>query len=121
MLLASSATNGKLSVGSYEANKAGDAVAALKKSLKPNAVCKRDGKFNNIDATLLVPVRRAASHCPESCAAPPCRHVLLVHGFAWRCAQSTLCLRAWNFSRRAKSLRSPCRLAALAQLRARYL
>ena len=30
-------------------------MAALKKSLKPNAVCKRDGKWDNIDATLLVP------------------------------------------------------------------
>ena len=40
---------------SYEASKAGDAVAALKKSLKPSAVCKRDGKWANIDAALLVP------------------------------------------------------------------
>jgi H+-transporting ATPase len=45
--------NGGLSF--YEANKAGDAVAALKKSLKPNAICKRDGKWNNMDAATLVP------------------------------------------------------------------
>ena len=30
-------------------------MAALKKSLKPNAVVKRDGKWANIDAALLVP------------------------------------------------------------------
>ncbi len=38
-----------------EANKAGNAVAALKASLKPLAVCKRDGKWQNMDAALLVP------------------------------------------------------------------
>jgi H+-transporting ATPase len=41
--------------GSYEANKAGNAVAALKASLKPNAVCKRDGKWQNMDAATVVP------------------------------------------------------------------
>jgi len=45
--------NGTLSF--YEANKAGNAVAALKASLKPNAVCKRDGKWQNMDAATLVP------------------------------------------------------------------
>lgn len=39
----------------YETTKAGNAVAALKSSLKPAATCKRDGKFQVIDATLLVP------------------------------------------------------------------
>lgn len=43
---------------SYETTKAGDAVAALKKTLKPNATCKRNGKWETMDATLLVPVRR---------------------------------------------------------------
>jgi magnesium-transporting ATPase (P-type) len=43
------------SIGYYEITKAGDAVAALKKSLKPTATAKRDGKFNVIDAALLVP------------------------------------------------------------------
>lgn len=43
------------SIGFYEITKAGDAVAALKKSLKPVATVKRDGKFSNIDAALLVP------------------------------------------------------------------
>eukprot|EP01039_Chlorochromonas_danica_P004613 gene4613-biopygen2305 len=42
-------------IGFYEITKAGDAVAALKKSLKPVATVKRDGKFSNIDAALLVP------------------------------------------------------------------
>lgn len=35
--------------------KAGDAVAALKASLKPTATVKRDGKWQTIDAALLVP------------------------------------------------------------------
>ncbi len=39
----------------YEGSKAGDAVAALKASLKPLATVKRDGKWQNIDATGLVP------------------------------------------------------------------
>ena len=43
------------SLGYYEITKAGDAVAALKRSLKPLATVKRDGKWSNIDATLLVP------------------------------------------------------------------
>mmetsp|Transcript_24725 Transcript_24725/g.55492 ORF Transcript_24725/g.55492 Transcript_24725/m.55492 type:complete len:915 (+) Transcript_24725:157-2901(+) len=43
------------SIGYYEITKAGDAVAALKKSLKPVATVKRDGVFVNIDATLVVP------------------------------------------------------------------
>jgi len=43
------------SIGFYEITKAGDAVAALKKSLKPIATVKRDGKFVNIDASIVVP------------------------------------------------------------------
>jgi H+-transporting ATPase len=43
------------SVSFYEANKAGNAVAALKASLKPNAVVKRDGKWQNLDASQVVP------------------------------------------------------------------
>ena len=43
------------SIGYYEITKAGDAVAALKKSLKPTATVKRDGKFAVIDAALVVP------------------------------------------------------------------
>ena len=43
------------SIGYYEITKAGDAVAALKKSLKPVATVKRDGKFVNIDAAIVVP------------------------------------------------------------------
>lgn len=43
------------SIGYYEITKAGDAVAALKKSLKPIATVKRDQKFANVDAALLVP------------------------------------------------------------------
>ena len=42
-------------IGYYEITKAGDAVAALKKSLKPLATVKRDGKFSVIDGTLVVP------------------------------------------------------------------
>ena len=43
------------SIGYYEIVKAGDAVAALKASLKPSATVKRDGKWQNINATLVVP------------------------------------------------------------------
>jgi len=43
------------SIAYYEITKAGDAVAALKKSLKPTTTVKRDGAFKNIDAALLVP------------------------------------------------------------------
>jgi H+-transporting ATPase len=40
----------------YEASKAGDAVEALKHSLKPTAICKRDGVWDHhFDATKLVP------------------------------------------------------------------
>ena len=39
----------------YETMKAGDAVAALKNSLKPTATCKRNGKWEDIDARNLVP------------------------------------------------------------------
>jgi len=43
------------SISFYELNKAGNAVAALKNSLKPTATCKRNGKWEITDATLLVP------------------------------------------------------------------
>jgi H+-transporting ATPase len=43
------------SIAFYETTKAGDAIAALKSSLKPEAVVKRDGKWKSIDASLLVP------------------------------------------------------------------
>lgn len=43
-------------LGFYETNKAGNAIAALKASLKPTSICMRDGKWNNtFDARLLVP------------------------------------------------------------------
>jgi H+-transporting ATPase len=44
------------SLSYYETTKAGDAVAALKASLKPTAVCYRDGEWNHqFDSRLLVP------------------------------------------------------------------
>jgi H+-transporting ATPase len=43
------------SIGFYETTKAGDAVAALKASLRPEATVKRDGKWRNIDASFIVP------------------------------------------------------------------
>jgi H+-transporting ATPase len=55
----------------YETSKAGDAVAALKASLKPLATVKRDGRWQNVDATRLVPgdlVKLAAgSAVPADC------------------------------------------------------
>lgn len=43
------------SIGYYEIVKAGDAVAALKASLKPTATVKRDGKWQTMNAALVVP------------------------------------------------------------------
>ena len=43
------------SIAFYEINKAGDAVAELKASLRPEALVMRDGRWIQIDATLLVP------------------------------------------------------------------
>jgi len=43
------------SLGFYEIVKAGDAVAALKSSLKPKATVKRDGKWGDLDARIVVP------------------------------------------------------------------
>ena len=43
------------SIAFFETSHAGDAVAALKSSLQPTATCKRDGTFQVIDGTLLVP------------------------------------------------------------------
>lgn len=43
------------SIGYYEITKAGDAVEALKKSLKPEATVKRNGKWKTMDAALVVP------------------------------------------------------------------
>ena len=43
------------SIAYYEITKAGDAVAALKKSLKPQATVKRDGVWKEVNATILVP------------------------------------------------------------------
>lgn len=43
------------SIAFYETTKAGDAVAALKASLRPEATVKRDGRWRQIDATFLVP------------------------------------------------------------------
>jgi H+-transporting ATPase len=43
------------SIGFYEINKAGNAVAALKASLKPKATVKRDGRWQEINATIVVP------------------------------------------------------------------
>ena len=55
----------------YETQKAGDAVAALKASLKPTATCKRNGKWENLDATLIVPgdlvLLAAGSAVPADC------------------------------------------------------
>lgn len=43
------------SIAFYETTKAGNAVAALKASLRPVATVKRDGRWKSIDAALIVP------------------------------------------------------------------
>lgn len=59
------------SLGYYEITKAGDAVAALKKSLKPLATVKRDGEWKNVDAGIVVPgdlvLLAAGSAIPADC------------------------------------------------------
>lgn len=59
-------------IGWYEITKAGDAVAALKASLKPLATVKRDGKWQNMDALNVVPgdlvLLAAGSAIPADCA-----------------------------------------------------
>jgi H+-transporting ATPase len=63
------------SIGFYEIAKAGDAVAALKASLKPVATVKRDGKFQNIDAAEVVPgdlvLLACGSAVPADCRVNP--------------------------------------------------
>ena len=55
----------------FDARQAGSAVAALKASLKPLATVKRDGKWADIDATLVVPgdmvLLAAGSAVPADC------------------------------------------------------
>jgi len=46
---------GNATIGWYETTKAGDAVAALKQSLKPRATVYRDGSWQEIDAATVVP------------------------------------------------------------------
>jgi H+-transporting ATPase len=69
ILLAIQVINGAISF--YEITKAGDAVAALKASLKPLATVKRDGSWRNIDAALVVPgdlvLLAAGSAVPADC------------------------------------------------------
>ncbi len=62
---------GNATLGWYETVKAADAVAALKAALKPLATVKRDGKWQNIDGTLVVPgdlcLLGAGSAVPADC------------------------------------------------------
>jgi hypothetical protein len=58
-------------IGFHESSKAKDAVAALKQSLKPTATVSRDGKFQDMEAALLVPgdlvLVRSGSAVPADC------------------------------------------------------
>lgn len=55
----------------YETTKATDAVKALKASLKPQATARRDGRWQTLDAALLVPgdlvLLGSGSHIPADC------------------------------------------------------
>ncbi len=53
ILLGIQATNATIAF--YETTQSGNAVAALKASLRPEATVKRDGRWKTIDASLLVP------------------------------------------------------------------
>lgn len=63
------------SIGFYEITKAGNAVAALKASLKPIATVKRDGKWQTIDAALIFPgdlvLLATGSSVPADCRINP--------------------------------------------------
>ena len=67
----------------YETTKAGDAVKALKASLKPQATVCRDGKWQTIDVALLVPgdlvLLGSGSHIPADCRVSSNPHALLFH------------------------------------------
>ncbi len=55
----------------YETTKAGDAVRALKASLRPQATARRDGVWLTLDAAALVPgdlvLLASGSHVPADC------------------------------------------------------
>ena len=63
----------------YETVKAGNAVAALKQSLKPTATVKRDGAWKTMDAALLVPgdlvLLKAGAAVPADCVLQPGFHI----------------------------------------------
>ncbi|KAG5186014.1 H+-exporting ATPase golden alga [Tribonema minus] len=73
-------------VGFYETNKAGNAVAALKASLKPQSHCKRDGQWCTLEASKLVPgdlvLLGSGSAVPADCILVPGDLVLLGFGSA---------------------------------------
>lgn len=60
-----------LTVRRYETTKAGDAVRALKASLRPQATARRDGVWQTLDAAALVPgdlvLLASGSHVPADC------------------------------------------------------
>eukprot|EP01047_Picozoa_sp_COSAG01_P049062 COSAG01_NODE_4827_length_4711_cov_3.478534_1_plen_1101_part_00 len=62
-------------LGWHEDMKAGDAVAALRASLKPEATCKRNGQWQNINAGTLVPgdivLLGAGASVPADCELLP--------------------------------------------------
>ena len=64
----------------YETTKAGDAVKALKASLKPQATVCRDGKWQTIELVLLVPgdlvLLGSGSHIPADCRVKSDRNTL---------------------------------------------
>jgi H+-transporting ATPase len=66
-------------IGFYEITKAGNAIDALKASLKPTATVKRNNKWSVIDAAVLVPgdlvLLASGSAVPADCRINP-RHVL---------------------------------------------
>lgn len=59
ILLAIQITNASISF--YELNKSGNAIAALKSSLKPTATVKRDGNWQVVNAREVVPGDVSAS------------------------------------------------------------
>jgi H+-transporting ATPase len=76
------------SIAFYETTKAGDAVAALKASLKPEATVCRNGTWRKVDASILVPgdkvLLATGSSIPADCRINEGRHRGGPVGAYWR-------------------------------------
>ena len=86
-------------VGFYESIKAGNAVAALKASLKPQAHCKRDGKWVTMDSSGLVPgdlvLLGSGGAVPADCIVSRLSFSLVYPLFLPTTVLTAVCLLSW--------------------------